>query len=610
MTTAYTSLLGLALPVTGELSGTWGDVVNNSITSLLDSAVAGTTNVSTDGDVTLTTTTGAANTAREAILLFSGARTALRTVTAPAQSKIYTVINATTGGYSVKLVGSGPTTGLTIPNGASAVVAWNGSDFVEVGTSSIGNLTVNGNLTVTGTSTLTGAVTAQGLTVGKGGSAVSTNTALGLSALAAITSGANNTSVGYLALTTNITGSNNSAFGLYALRLNTGSNNSAFGVQALDVNTGSSNIAFGGGALASNTTASQNTAVGYQAAYSNTTGGDNTAVGQTSLYTNTTGSYNTAIGLASLNRNTTANNNTAVGYTSLYYNTTGAANVAVGRDALISNTTASNNTALGYRAGYVNTVGGENLYLGYYAGYNATGDFSCFVGPEAGYYTTGSYNTFLGVSSGAAVTTGTKNTILGRYSGNQGGLDIRTSSGYVVLSDGDGNPVFKAQTTATWALEGANVVSGTGITFPATQNSSSDANTLDDYEEGTWTPNIAFGGNTTGITYNATYNKGWYTKVGNVVVCKMACEVSNTGSATGDLTVTNFPFNSSQVTASASYAISVNGVTTSTQVFLYGTLISGSIAVAKLVSGGSQSFIGKSDCATSISILGSIVYMV
>ena len=43
MTTAATSLLGLALPVTGELSGTWGDTVNNSITSLLDTAVAGTT---------------------------------------------------------------------------------------------------------------------------------------------------------------------------------------------------------------------------------------------------------------------------------------------------------------------------------------------------------------------------------------------------------------------------------------------------------------------------------------------------------------------------------------------------------------------------------------
>jgi len=152
MTTAYTSLLGLALPVTGELSGTWGSVVNDSITSLLDTSVAGTTNVSADSNVTLTTTTGASNQARQAILLFSGARTAIRTVTAPAQSKIYTVINATTGGFAVQLVGAGPTTGLTIPNGASAVVAWNGSDFVEIGTSSIGNLTVNGTLTVTGVS--------------------------------------------------------------------------------------------------------------------------------------------------------------------------------------------------------------------------------------------------------------------------------------------------------------------------------------------------------------------------------------------------------------------------------------------------------------------------
>ena len=45
MTTAATTLLGLGLPVTGELSGTWGDVVNNSITNLLDTAIAGTTPV-------------------------------------------------------------------------------------------------------------------------------------------------------------------------------------------------------------------------------------------------------------------------------------------------------------------------------------------------------------------------------------------------------------------------------------------------------------------------------------------------------------------------------------------------------------------------------------
>lgn len=132
MATSYTSLLGLALPVTGELSGTWGDTVNNAITSLLDSAVAGTTTLSTDADVTLTSTSGAANQARQMILLCSGARTALRTITAPAQSKLYVVINNTTGGFGVKLAGAGPTTGVTVANGKTAVLAWNGSDFVEV----------------------------------------------------------------------------------------------------------------------------------------------------------------------------------------------------------------------------------------------------------------------------------------------------------------------------------------------------------------------------------------------------------------------------------------------------------------------------------------------
>jgi hypothetical protein len=132
MATSYTSLLGLALPITAELDGTWGDTVNNSITSLLDTAVAGTTTLSTDADVTLTTTTGATNQARQAILLCSGARTALRTITAPAQSKIYVVINNTTGGFGVKLVGAGPTTGVTVTNGKTAVLVWNGSDFVEV----------------------------------------------------------------------------------------------------------------------------------------------------------------------------------------------------------------------------------------------------------------------------------------------------------------------------------------------------------------------------------------------------------------------------------------------------------------------------------------------
>lgn len=135
MTTAATSLLGLALPVTGELSGTWGDVVNNSITDLVDTAVAGTTTLSSDTDTTLTTTTLAANQARQAILLWTASGSVTRNITAPAQSKPYIVINATGGSQSIVLRGAGPTTGITIAPAEKVVAAWNGSDFVKIASS-------------------------------------------------------------------------------------------------------------------------------------------------------------------------------------------------------------------------------------------------------------------------------------------------------------------------------------------------------------------------------------------------------------------------------------------------------------------------------------------
>jgi hypothetical protein len=134
MTTGNTTLLGLALPVEGELDGTWGDVVNNSLTSLVDSAVAGTTTLSADADVTLTDTTLAANQARQAVLLWTASNGAsTRNVTAPARSKPYIVINAGTG--SIVLRGAGPTAGVTIISGERCLAAWNGSDFVKVASS-------------------------------------------------------------------------------------------------------------------------------------------------------------------------------------------------------------------------------------------------------------------------------------------------------------------------------------------------------------------------------------------------------------------------------------------------------------------------------------------
>jgi len=142
MTTSYTSLLGLALPVTGELSGTWGDTVNNYITNYLDSSIAGAQVISGSSTaVTLSKTTGSSlsqvgsgssGSSQYQIIRCTGSPASLLTITAPATDKTYVVINATSTSRSVKIVGAGPTTGVTILSGKTSIVAWNGSDFVEI----------------------------------------------------------------------------------------------------------------------------------------------------------------------------------------------------------------------------------------------------------------------------------------------------------------------------------------------------------------------------------------------------------------------------------------------------------------------------------------------
>ena len=85
--------------------------------------------------------------------------------------------------------------------------------------------------------------------------------------------------------------------------------------------------------------------------------------------------------------------------------------------------------------------------------------------------------------------------------------------------------------------------SGAGITFPATQSASTDANTLDDYEEGTWTPAITFGGNAVGVTYSAS-NSAFYTKIGNRVYVTGYLILTSKGSSTGAVSITGLPFTS------------------------------------------------------------------
>lgn len=133
MSTSYTSLLGFALPTSGELDGSWGDVVNASITELVEDSIAGSVTASVaSADWTLSTTgSGAVNQARAAILIPTGTSVSARNIFAPNLSKAYIVHNQSNVAVTVK-GSTGPTTGATITAGTAALVAWNGSDFVIV----------------------------------------------------------------------------------------------------------------------------------------------------------------------------------------------------------------------------------------------------------------------------------------------------------------------------------------------------------------------------------------------------------------------------------------------------------------------------------------------
>lgn len=144
MTVNYTTNLALAQPVTGTEDGTWGDDVNNGLTSYLDISIAGGLAVSvTSTNVTLTNTQGTSagtnigsTTAQYAILNISGAKTGNRSLIVPSSSKWYIVNNAgtSTGGpYTLTIKGSA-TTGVSLSDGEKALIAWNGSDYVKITT--------------------------------------------------------------------------------------------------------------------------------------------------------------------------------------------------------------------------------------------------------------------------------------------------------------------------------------------------------------------------------------------------------------------------------------------------------------------------------------------
>ena len=153
MTTQYTTILKLALPVQGELSGSWGDVVNDNITEMVEEAVAGlaTINSWTANSHTLTTANGTTSESRCAVLVADddggGNPSAAATIICPAATKLYVLKNISGQQVTLKTAAG---TGVAVPNGSTGFLFCDGTNVEACQTDIIDATTIDTtNLEVT-----------------------------------------------------------------------------------------------------------------------------------------------------------------------------------------------------------------------------------------------------------------------------------------------------------------------------------------------------------------------------------------------------------------------------------------------------------------------------
>jgi hypothetical protein len=148
------------------------------------------------------------------------------------------------------------------------------------------------------------------------------------------------------------------------------------------------------------------------------------------------------------------------------------------------------------------------------------------------------------------------------------------------------------------------------LKFPATQVSSADANTLDDYEEGTFDFGISFGGGSTGITYS--HRTGTYTKIGRQVTVNGLLELSSKGSSTGSALLTGLPFaiGSGLSFFTAVSVSSIRNITFADVFSAYGNQGVTSITLGETTNAGAFTVLTNADFANNSELIVSLTYFV
>jgi hypothetical protein len=153
MASTYSPSLKITLMGDGDQSGLWGQTTNTNLGTLVEQAITGVQSiVMADANYTLTNFNGVTNEARNAVLVVTGTNNAVRDLIPPVVEKLYTIVNNTTGGYAIRVIGASGT-GVNIPNGTACLVYCDGTNFVSGLSGTSGNFSVNGILSATNVST-------------------------------------------------------------------------------------------------------------------------------------------------------------------------------------------------------------------------------------------------------------------------------------------------------------------------------------------------------------------------------------------------------------------------------------------------------------------------
>lgn len=226
---------------------------------------------------------------------------------------------------------------------------------------------------------------------------------------------------------------------------------------------------------------------------------------------------------------------------------TDRARITAAGELLVGTATATNNLRLGQRLGIVQTGGGVNGGMSFtnYAGTVAS-DAPLFDFQRSRGTTDGSFT--------AVVDADRVFTLMGRGADGTGWVDAASIrvfiDGTVGTNDMPGRISFwttadgAASNTERMRITNAGIVQllAGQLNFPAAQNASADPNTLDDFEEGTFTPGMTFNASATGVTF--TTQTARYIKIGRLVICEIRIVLTSNGTGVGSARVTALPFTS------------------------------------------------------------------